>query len=73
MARQTWRWVGAGWLALVLASGALTLYLDDADGPPSGPAKWERVSPPSGTPRPCPGPTGRFLDGLGDCAYWERR
>ncbi|MGW4690598.1 hypothetical protein ACWEPM_37760 [Streptomyces sp. NPDC004244] len=72
MPRRTWCWVVSVWLLLVAAGGAVTLYLDDTASPPQPPPHWERVSPPSGTPRPCPTPTGESPSASRGCAFWER-
>lgn len=57
MSRRVWVWAGAGWLALVLLCGALTLYLDESESPGPMSTHWERGPDPSGTPSGCPAPT----------------
>lgn len=72
MPRKVWLWAGAGWLALVLLSGAFTLYLDDSNTPGSAPNRWERAPAPSDTPSRCPDPTTKAKDAPRSCSYWER-
>lgn len=72
MSRKAWWWAGAGWLALVLSGGALTLYLDESEKPGPGSTHWERAPVPSGTPSLCPGPTSEPGAVPQPCYFWER-
>lgn len=71
--RRVWRWVVAGWVAVVLAGGAYTLYLDDSTSPTPEPKRWERAPSPSDVPVPCPTTrTGEAAPTAHSCTHWQR-
>ncbi|MFI5671748.1 hypothetical protein [Streptomyces sp. NPDC051704] len=62
----------AGWIALVLAGGAYTLYLDDQTSATRKPQRWERGPSPGDGPVPCPTESdGGVAPTARDCAYGQ--
>ncbi|MFE2874010.1 hypothetical protein ACFXG6_08495 [Streptomyces roseus] len=74
MPRRLGRWAVAGWIVLVVAAAALTLYLRDRpDATTPGPPHWERVPDPASEPVPCPERSGGGVAPTArGCTYWER-
>ncbi|MFE5769620.1 hypothetical protein ACFQ7O_14825 [Streptomyces sp. NPDC056485] len=67
----------AGWLALVLAGAACTLYLKEPANSAPGPQHWERAPEPASEPGPEPVPCPVRSDGgvaptASGCSYWQR-
>ncbi len=65
------RWVLA-WAAVVLAAGAATLYLQGEQSGGREPARWERGTPATVEPAPCPSPTRNAPDTRSACTFWKR-
>nr|WSW47733.1 hypothetical protein OG296_34100 [Streptomyces sp. NBC_01001] len=73
MPRRVWRRVVAGWVAVVVAGGAYTLYLDDSTSTTPEPKRWERGPSPSDAPLPCPTTrSGEAALTAASCSYWQR-
>ncbi|GHE38955.1 hypothetical protein [Streptomyces vinaceus] len=71
--RRVRRGVAVGWIALVLAGAAYTLYLDDSTSAPRGPQHWERAPAPADEPVPCPTQSdGSVAPTASGCTYWRR-
>lgn len=73
ISRRVRLWTVAGWLALVLAGAACTLYLKEPASSTPGPQHWERVPEPASEPVPCPVRSdGGVAPTAGGCSYWQR-
>ncbi|MEV6579968.1 hypothetical protein AB0M92_17605 [Streptomyces sp. NPDC051582] len=73
MPRRVWRWAAVGWIALVLAGAACTLYLEEPTNATPGQQHWERAPAPRSEPVPCPVQSdGSVAPTARDCSYWQR-
>ncbi|MFK0237365.1 hypothetical protein [Streptomyces vinaceus] len=71
--RSVRRRVLVGWIALVLAGAAFTLYLDDSTSAPPRPQHWERAPAPADEPVPCPTQSdGSVAPTASGCTSWRR-